>query len=297
MTELQYKFQNCFCNPFAFLPSAQRENVVLWNKDELDILYEYVIAKNCQSGVKELWILNDFMIDLNKFAAKYNIKIKNIVRTEKIFSLPISLLTENDLLVFIEKIEDMNEDFLSNVVNLSSKLDLPLLINFGQNLQMLGIIENNYGKSPERVLEDFGLLDRKCFLLGCNYLDKDALSLFDNYNVEYIFTPITDAENGLGFINFKLYENRICHIASGNEIQIDLQSQANFLRLCTNNLLALKNAVSAEKYLNLLPFEIKNTNNQDAVSFLKFNVSCYVENFEKAEQNYYKLLARKCQIF
>lgn len=296
MTDMRSNFRNCFCNPFSFLPLEQRENVGLWDKRDLESLYEFVIAKNCQGGIKELWILNDFMLDLSKFATRYDIKIKSIIKAEKVFSMPSSLLVDDGLLVFLDKLEDMNENFLSEIVNFSSKFDLPLIINFGQNLQMLGLIENRYCKSPERVLEDFGLLDRKCFLLGCNYLDKDALSLFDNYDVEYIFSPITDAEKGAGFINFKLYENRICHLASCDERDIDLQKQADFLRLCTNNLLSLQNAVAVQKYLNILPFACDVEDEQTAIKILKSKTTCHVENFEKTEQNYHKLLARKDEI-
>ncbi len=296
MTEMQYNFKNCFCNPFSFLPSALREGVSLWKKNELEMLYEYVIASNCRSGVKELWILNDYMLDLSKFASKYGIKIKSIIKAEKIFSMPSFLLVDDGLLVFLDKMEEINENFLCEVVNFAAKFNLPLLINFGHSLQMLGLLESRYGKSPERMLEDFGLLDRKCFLLGCNYLDKDALSLFDCYDVEYIFSPITDAENGTGFLNFKLYENRICHLASCDENEIDLQKQADFLRLCTNNLLSMQRAVALQKYLSLLPLECEGKIEQEKIDFLTSKATCRVENFDKTEQNYHKLLARKSQI-
>lgn len=291
MMEMKSGFKNCFCSPLSFLPLPLTDKAQMLSNQQLEVLYEYVIAKNCQAGIKELWILNDYMLDLSKFASKYDIKIKSIIKAEKLFSMPSGLLVDEGLIVFIDKLEEMSDNFLCEVVNFSAKFDLPLVINFGQNLQMLGQLENRYHKSPERVLEDFGLLDRRCYLLGCNYLDKDALSLFEGYDIEYIFSPISDAEKGAGFVNFKLYENYRCHLASMYETDVDLKKQANFLRLCTNNLLSQKKAVAAQKYLILLPCETGIENSQEALEFLRAKTHCCFKNFEKTEQNYQKLLA------
>lgn len=287
MTKQIYNFKNCYCDASSFAQGAKP--LKFWQKDELLLLYEYVIAKNFTSGVKELWIVNDFNLDLSPLAQKYSMKIKSIVKMENINALASSMLVNDGVVIEVDKLEELGEREASEIVSFSARLNIPLLVHFGQDLYSLGALDKKYRMPPERVLEELGFLDRKCYLFGCNYLDKDALSLFENYEVEYIFSPLDDGENGRGFLNFKLYENKVCHLASrGGEI--GMTANANFLRLSTNNLLSSAEMIALSSYGRLLPFE---SDDDEILRLLKSKITLPCENFAELEQKFCNLLAEK----
>ena len=287
MTKQIYNFKNCYCDAACFAQGAKP--LKFWQKDELLLLYEYVIAKNFTSGVKELWIVNDFNLDLSPLAQKYSMKIKSIVKMENINALASSMLVNDGVVIEVDKLEELGEREASEIVSFSARLNIPLLVHFGQDLYSLGALDKKYRMPPERVLEELGFLDRKCYLFGCNYLDKDALSLFENYEVEYIFSPLDDGENGRGFLNFKLYENKVCHLASrGGEI--GMTANANFLRLSTNNLLSSAEMIALSSYGRLLPFE---SDDDEILRLLKSKITLPCENFAELEQKFCNLLAEK----
>ena len=287
MTKQIYNFKNCYCDAAWFAQGAKP--LKFWQKDELLLLYEYVIAKNFTSGVKELWIVNDFNLDLSPLAQKYSMKIKSIVKMENINTLASSMLVNDGVVIEVDKLEELGEREASEIVSFSARLNIPLLVHFGQDLYSLGALDKKYRMPPERVLEELGFLDRKCYLFGCNYLDKDALSLFENYEVEYIFSPLDDGEKGRGFLNFKLYENKVCHLAS-REGEIDMTGNANFLRLSTNNLLSSAEMIALSSYGRLLPFE---SDDDEILRLLKSKITLPCENFAELEQKFCNLLAEK----
>ena len=287
MTKQIYDFKNCYCDAACFAQGAKP--LKSWQKDELLLLYEYVIAKNFTSGVKELWIVNDFNLDLSPLAQKYSMKIKSIVKMENINTLASSMLVNDGVVIEVDKLEELGEREASEIVSFSARLNIPLLVHFGQDLYSLGALDKKYRMPPERVLEELGFLDRKCYLFGCNYLDKDALSLFENYEVEHIFSPLDDGEKGRGFLNFKLYENKVCHLAS-REGEIDMTGNANFLRLSTNNLLSSAEMIALSSYGRLLPFE---SDDDKILRLLKSKITLPCENFAELEQKFCNLLAEK----
>lgn len=286
MTKQKYNFKNYYCALSCF---AQGDSLKSWQKDELLILYEFVIAKNFSSGVKELWIVNDFNLDLSQLANKYDMKIKSIIKSENIQNFTSSMLVGESLMIEVDRLEGLSESQINDIVSFSARFDIPLIVHFGENLFSLGALDKKYKMPPERVLEEFGFLDRKCYLLGCNYLDKDALALFDNYNVEYIFSPLDDGEKGRGFLNFKLYENKICHLAS-RDGEIDMTGNANFLRLSTNNYLSSAEMIALSSYGKLLPFE---GGEEEILSLLKSKITLPCQNFEELRQKLCNLLAQK----
>ncbi len=294
----KFCFSNCYCNPLAIINQNKLDKIdfskPFQTSEELIDFYEFVLAKNYKSGVKDIFIINDFLLDLSSFSNKYNLNIKNIINAENIFKVPSSFLVGKDLIVELKNIEEYSDNFLSEVVSLCAKLDLPILIHFAKDLTSLGKLSSKYNKAPEKVLEDFGFLDRKCYLLGCNYLDKDAIYLFDSYDIEYIFTPLSDAENARGFLNFKLFENKICHIGTDEEKDFDILKQADFLRLTTNNLLCKNDMIEYEKYFKLLSLNEKIILNRNNLKeFLKIKIDLKVDDFQLLSEKVLKSLALK----
>lgn len=287
------KIKNYYCDPNTFIPACVSSDED-WEEDEKRLLLEYAIALNSKAGVKELFLVNDFAMDLTDFSKKYDIKIFSIISAENFLTLPSSFLVGNNLVIELKCLEEYNENFLSQIVDLSAKLNLPLLLHFGRDLKSLGKIEQKYHKPPERFIEDFGFLDRECYLLGCNYLDKDAISLLSNYNVKFILTPLSDAEQGRGFLNFKLYENLDCFLGSEIMQKIDIIKEANFLRLENNNLLCSNSIIQFSNFAKLIDNSC-NLSESVAKELLGLKITKKVENFEDLSIKFSKLLAQKGQ--
>ncbi len=288
MTNQTLKFDNFYCDPSGLTKGCQP--LKFWGKDELLLLYEFVVAKNVMAGVKQLWLVNEAMLDLSELAKKYNIVIKSIVKVENISALPSFMLAGDKVVLEVDNLEEMNDALATEIVSICANLNLSKLVRFGQDLYSLGAIDKKFNMPPERVLEELGFLDRKCYLYGCNYIDKDALRLFEGYDVQYIFSPLDDAENGRGFLNFKLYEDKICHLATGKG-QIDITSNANLLRLTTNNLLCSNQMVKIYDYGKLLPYKAQDE--QEILRILDSKIVVPCENFDLLEQKVDKLLAGK----
>lgn len=289
------EFSNYYCNPFSNCDKCKILNDIntpsSTQTELISEIYELTLAKNYKNGVKELFIKNDFFVDLTSFSKKYNLIIKNVIDAENIFKMPSSFLVGNEVVVEINNLENYSDSFLSEIVSFCAKTELPILIHFAKDLTSLGKLSSKYNKAPEKVLEDFGFLDRKCYLLGCNYLDKDAISLLDSYDIEYIFTPLTDAENARGFLNFKLFENKVCHIGTDEQEDIDMLKEVDFLRLTTNNLLCKNNMIEDKNYFYLLSSKSENFKNENLKSFLKRKIDLKVNDFVLLKEKVSKSLA------
>ncbi len=287
------EIKNYYCNPYALLPQDDKNLLRQWNKEEIGLLYEYMIALNFKAGVKDLFLVNDFAIELNDFAKKYDMTIKSVINAENLLTIPSSMLVGDNIIIEIDKIDEYNENFLMQINDLTAKLKLPLLIHFARDLKTLGRLEQKYKKPPEKVLEDFGFLDRECFLLGCNYLDKDAISFLDNFNVKYIFFFFCDGEMGRGFLNFKLFDGKDCYLASEKITNIDMIKEANLLRLENNNLLCSNNLIDCDNYIKLLCGKCEKQQNLTKILSAKIDKNC--EDFIDLKTKFDNLLAVKCK--
>ena len=67
-------------------------------------------------------------------------------------------------------------------------------------------------------MEEFGFLDRECYILGGNYLDKDDFSLLSSYGAKVILTPKSDSLCGREFVNLLTLENADIDYFFGSDI-------------------------------------------------------------------------------
>ncbi len=113
--------------------------------------------------------------------------------------------------------KELDSSYLENIASFSEKqldeiclnLKSPVYVKIGQNLEEMGEINALSKKMPSEYLEDFGILDKKTFIIGGNCFEKDEIELFSNYNVSFILLPSDDARSGRRFANIntlKKYE-------------------------------------------------------------------------------------------
>lgn len=123
----------------------------------------------------------------------------------------------------IDKIEEKDEKALSDLSLRVAKEKRTPFLKIGQDLESLGSIDKEYGKSVSRVLEDFGFLDRRAVIVGGNCLEKDELETFRNYDCDFVILPNDDGKFGRRAVNLVSLISKGFNIAlgSGNSSEID----------------------------------------------------------------------------
>ena len=109
----------------------------------------------------------------------------------------------------VENLLDYAEGFLAELSDLTGRLEIPLFISLGRDIEEVGKLVNRYKMSPAEMLESFGFLDRECYLYGLNYIDKDDQKLLKTYDPTILIMPKNDGEEGRGEINLYNFNSKI----------------------------------------------------------------------------------------
>lgn len=89
-----------------------------------------------------------------------------------------------------------NEEQIATVVNYAKNNNICIYTNISQTLEEVGAYDKETGMSPIQYLESLGILDRKCILGGCSYLEKDDIDLLSLYDVMICVMPSKQMSNG-----------------------------------------------------------------------------------------------------
>lgn len=260
-------YKNHFCDMLAcalgeyfdfFQEDEKRDlNLEKLSIEELKLLCEYAIVKNKLAGVRELNLKVPRILNAGELFEKYHIDGKEILSARQMSDLTTNQLVGGRIMLLIEDLLDYKEGLLNEISDFLGRVDIPVVVCLGKTLEEVGKLVNRYGKSPAEILEDFGFLDRECFLYGLNFLDKEDQKLLLNYNVHLIFSPITDAEEGRGAINlYNFIYNRLTFgFSSGKCYNIDMCGEAKLAQFNTNNLMYQRGLVSLDDLNKALGIE------------------------------------------
>lgn len=234
------------------------------NEEEIDCICEYAVLKNKIAGVGELYLKVAKPGFIGKYFDKYNIDGKEILSARLIDCLSTRDFVGGRLMIEVESLLEYNEDYLSKIVDFCATTDTPVLIKMGQSLEEVGKIVNKFNMSPAEVLEDYGFLDRECYLYGMNFIDKEDQKLLTKYASSLILSPRDDAEEGRGFVNlYNLIFNGLKFaFSSGNCYNIDMFAEAKLAICNTNNLMFERNLIEFDDIISSLQsnfgdFELK----------------------------------------
>ena len=254
-------FKNYFCEA---LPCAlgkycelSPDDEKLLNETEIKTLCEYAIMKNVIAGVKEVYLKLPHYVEIDDLFDKHKVKGKIILPALEICLLPMKALVGDKLIFEIESFSDLTDAFLGDFADFVGDKDLPVMLNLGDNLAEVGKVVNRFKKSPTELAEEYGLLDRKCFVRGLNHVDKDDLALLKNYEVIGVLTPRDDANEGKGFINnYNLvYNDFPFGFGSGKCYNIDMLGEGRLSCQNTANLLSERGTISLYNILKALACE------------------------------------------
>ena len=115
-----------------------------------------------------------------------------------------------------------------------SALKIPVTVFLYDDLTKTGDISKKYnGQMPAMVLEDFGFLDRECYIVGGMYAEKDDLQILSDYETTIVLCPRAFSSKGATFTNLKLLNKYPIKIRLGSYDykEIALNREIEFLRL------------------------------------------------------------------
>jgi len=258
-------FKNAYCDVIscglgAFLDISEEEYKQIENsltKDEVEVLSHYVVVKNKLAGVGEVNLKVPYVKSAIKFLEKYGLEGNEVLNANYVNGLATKDLVGGRFILEIDNLNDYNVGLLSDINDFCATTDTPILIHFGRTLENVGQTVNKFGVSPAQLLEDYGILDRECYLYGMNYIDKDDQILLSNYNPTLILSPRSDGEEGKGQINLYnlAYNCLIFCFSSGKCYNIDMLKEGKLALLNTNNLMNKSGLVSTDEVLQALQTE------------------------------------------
>lgn len=258
-------FTNLYCNA---IECALGKYIDIYNNDESEInnlisiedeeiLVELAIIKNLLAGVGEvnLKVLRRGMAE--KFLEKYNLQGREILSARQMTALSTSEFVGGRICFDVENLLDYAEGFLTELSDLTGKLDIPIFISLGRDIEEVGKLVNRYKMSPAELLESMGYLDRNCFLYGLNYIDKDDQKLLKTYNPTLIFLPRNDGEEGRGAINLYnfIYNDLKFVFSSGKCYNINMLAEGKLALTNTSNLMHERGLISIQSLLSSLQME------------------------------------------
>lgn len=237
--------------------NPEKYDLTQLTEDEIKTLCEFSVLKNKMAGVSELNLKVPFSGVGNEALDKYEMKGGEIVPAEEFNNLRTSSLVGERLTLEISSIDEYNQNFLSDVSDFVGLTDCKVLIKLGQDLEEVGKVVNKFKMSPAETLESFGFLDRKCFVYGLNFIDKDDQKLLKEYDTFCIFSPRDDGEEGRGAINLYnfIYNELKFGFSSGECYNIDMLGEAKLAKLNTSNLMYQNDLIDNEILLESLQSE------------------------------------------
>lgn len=123
----------------------------------------------------------------------------------------------------VENLEGLDEKSLSELSMKIAKEKKRPFLKVGQDLESLGQIDREFGKSAALILEDFGFLDRDPIVVGGNCFEKDDFDILRNYDCDFVILPNEDGRNGRRQTNLVSLLAKGFNVAlgSGDSAEID----------------------------------------------------------------------------
>ena len=261
MTKLK-TFKNGYCDAiYCALSGVLKvdENVIEYaennlSDEEIQVLCDYSALLNKIAGVGEVNLKVPRVRKGINALEKYGLSGYEILDANYANGLNASDLLGGRLMLEINNLQEHNGGSLAEISDFCGLTQMPILIHFGRDLESVGKIVNKFSLSPASLLEEYGFLDRQCYLYGMNYIDKDDQILLANYSPTLILAPKSDGYQGKGGINlYNLIYNRLKFVfSSGNCYNIDMLKEGLIALLNTNNLMNSSSLVDRSEILSAL---------------------------------------------
>ncbi len=270
---------NSFCNAlksvcFEFLPFEKALEISdnlsdLLTNEEIKEINRYMVLKNLESKVSELTLITHEVNSAVQTMLEFDLTGSVLIYGKSIQDFNLFKSQVDDLMqkqdkikigIYIDNILDFSEEDLCKLSDFTGKEKLPIYLNFLRTLDEAGSLDKLYGKSPAKVLEDFGFLDRKCYCVGCNFLDKDDAEVLYFNHAYIILTPLSDMMLGKGAVNLQMLLGQGLTVSLGSDsyIPIDMNLEGKIALGNTANLMYDPKPIERVQIYEMISSEIQN---------------------------------------
>lgn len=186
--------------------------------------------------------------------------------------------------LIVDNITLYSEEQIMAVVNFAKCNNMYIYTNVSMTLDEVGECDKMTGMSPIYYLESMGVLDRKCILGGCVYLDKDEIVLLNSYNAKVCVRPSTDMLSGHGIapIYSMIGHNLDLCIGIGDDTTPDIFKELDLIACTQSGLLNIQNAVSKMTLFEFIEKPIMDFDCNSVQKYIVYDTS-YGRNFVNVE--------------
>ncbi len=184
----------------------------------------------------------------------------------------------------VDNITLYSEEQIMAVVNFAKCNNMYIYTNVSMTLDEVGECDKMTGMSPIYYLESLGVLDRKCVLGGCVYLDKDEIELLNSYNTKVCVRPSTDMleGNGIAPIYSMIGHGLDLCIGIGDDTTPDILKELDLITCTQSGVLNIQNAISKSTLFEIVEKPIIDFDCNSVQKYIVYDAS-YGKNFVGAE--------------
>ena len=137
-------------------------------------------------------------------------------------------------------------ELLVEVRQAARDLGLPFTIHVAENRKETDIIRERHGTTPVRHLHDLGLLDDKCILAHCIWLDDEELDILAATGAGVAHNPVSNAKLASGVARVPEMRRRGIPVGLGTDSTLSNNSLSIFQEMKTSVL--LQRAISLDGF-------------------------------------------------
>lgn len=209
--------------------------------EELEIITKRCLLDNIKNGVSEIGLLALNPRVVLKACLDFEINATIYVRIKDVDNIA-TLLEEFKgqkikLGLFVDPYVD-GDDLTNKASELSGKYNLPVVCVLFDDIKKTGMLNSLFDTLPVNYIEDVGLLDRDCSILGGIYADKDDFSLIASYGAKIIVSPHDSLNLGKGIANLQSMQNSGVEVNLASLMNSDIVSEISLASMLCRSLLS-----------------------------------------------------------
>ena len=296
-----YGLRNSYCLPILslcaeYLDSRDililRENLLELSSEEIKMKYnlceediEFIYRKylldGIKKGVNEMNFVSISPLLSKSLFEEYGVSGKILIRARDSGKIPELQHQFNKSLVSLGVTVSPyydGDDLTNKISNICGEYKLPVFVTLYDDLEQTGMLNTLFNKPPINYVEDVGLLDRECYIIGGNYADKDDFLTMSNYETKVIVSPYDSINFGTNIPNI--------YAMKSNSVDVQLSSPIN------NNILEeIKLATALNRSL-LSDCEVLPFNEVLELVISKKERIIVKENYERIKQKCIKIMEK-----
>lgn len=164
---------------------------------------EYYIDDMISNGITTIVALNNEPLRTAKVMNEK--KVRGVVGVNCVdYDTAISILEELksypniSVVAYAPNMYNLSDDDYINYIKVCKLYGIPFTTHVSESLYDVGQCDKEYGMSPVKLLESYGMFDIPCIIVGATHIDKEDIEILSRYGVDVVSTPSSNMMMGYG---------------------------------------------------------------------------------------------------